>query len=146
MFYGHLDPADGLAVWVFTPGQNSDSSWQEYCDAIRAAARIDHPAPFGLQVIAPGSSDPPATWRRSIALAAAEVGERAAIAIVSRSVVVRGVLTAISWIRPPRYTLSMVATLDEAVALADAGAPGRGKRARELVERMLGSPQSFRTP
>jgi hypothetical protein len=144
VFYGDLDGADGLAVWVFTPGQNSDAEWQRYCDAIRAAVSVcaGHEAPFGLQLILSGSSDPPPTWRREIALAADQIREGATLAVVTSSVVVRGMLTAISWIRAPKYSLHVVATLDEGLALADIGVPGRGARARATVERLIATQPS----
>jgi hypothetical protein len=88
-------------------------------------------------VIDPGSSDPPATWRREIAEAGVEIREGTRIAVVSTSVVVRGAVTAIAWMRKPSYTLTMVATLDEAVALAEQSSPGRGALARTLMEDLL---------
>jgi hypothetical protein len=136
MFHGVIDIPSGLAVWLFTKGENSDADWQAYCSALEDVSRdlMKHPSPFAVQVIDAQSSDPNAKWRREIAHASVRVPGRSSIAIVSLSSVVRGVITAVSWLRPPTYTLHIVSTESEAFALADAGSKGRGAHAAALLK------------
>ncbi|MEO6420580.1 MAG: hypothetical protein ABIP39_14295 [Polyangiaceae bacterium] len=138
MFSRLLDIPNGLAVLLFTRGQNSELDWTAYCDAIREAPRVlvGHPRPFALQVIDPSSSDPTAKWRREIANASEGVPPRATIAVVSQSRLVRGMILAISWLRPPTYALRIVATEDDACELAQLGCPGRAAAARTLIRRL----------
>src|ERR1017187_1872266 len=107
MFRGVIDIPSGLAVWLFTAGQNTEDDWRAYCDALGAVYReyAGQRCPFAVQVIDPQSSDPTAKWRREIADASARVPKGSAIAIVSQSRIVRGVITAVSWLRPSAYTL-----------------------------------------
>src|SRR5450432_2600596 len=130
MFHGVIDMRSGLAVWLFTKGENTDADWQAYCDSLQEVSRnIHHPAPFAVQVIDAQSADPNAKWRREIARVSMRVPAHSSIAIVSLSSIVRGVITAISWLRPPTYKLHIVATESEAFALADADSKGRGANA-----------------
>ncbi|HEX7665359.1 MAG TPA: hypothetical protein VF407_12630 [Polyangiaceae bacterium] len=135
MFRGSIDVAHGLAVWLFTPGPNTDDDWRAYCDALRevTTALSHHPSPFAVQVIDPKSEDPNAHWRREIAEIGAAAPPRSTIAIVSQSTMVRAAVKAITWLRPPTYTLKIVATEDEAFELARAEAPGRGAIGRTML-------------
>lgn len=138
MFQRLLDIPNGLAIWLFTRGENTDDDWKAYCDAIREAPRVlvGHPSPFALQVIDPFSSDPTAKWRRQIAEASEGVPARATIAVVSQSRLVRGMILAISWLRPPTYALRIVGSEAEACDLAQLNCPGRSAIARDLVRRL----------
>lgn len=138
MFSRLLDIPNGLAVWLFTRGQNADADWKAYCDAVHEAQRalVGHPHLFALQIIDPHSSDPSAKWRREIADATEGVSSRATIALVSQSRMVRGVTLAVSWLRPPTYTLHIVGTEDEACELAQRDCPGRAVAARLLIRRL----------
>lgn len=135
MFRGSLDVSHGLAVWLFTPGPNSDADWRAYCDALTEVTKVlaNHHSPFALQVIDPKSEDPNAHWRREIAETGAKAPPRATIAIVSKSKMVRAVIKAINWLHPPVYILKIVATEDEGFALARAESPSRGALARTML-------------
>lgn len=54
-------------------------------------------------------------WRKRIAEATKCVGEGMLFALVSESTLVRGVLTAMNWIRRPLYEFSTFSTFEEAV-------------------------------
>ncbi len=135
MFRGSLDASHGLAVWLFTPGPNSDADWRAYCDALTEVTKVlaNHHSPFALQVIDPKSEDPNARWRREIAEIGAGAPPLATIALVSKSKMVRAVVKAITWLRPPVYTLKIVATEDDAFTLARAESPARGVIARTML-------------
>jgi len=135
MFRGSLDVSHGLAVWLFTPGPNTDVDWNAYCDALRDVTTklAHHHSPFAIQVIDPKSEDPNAHWRREIAEVGAQAPPRSTVVIVSQSAMVRGAVKAITWLRPPTYTLKIVATEEQAFDLARAESPVRGTIARTML-------------
>ena len=72
-------------------------------------------APAGILVIDPGNPAPNAAWRRRIADASAALPDTSLFALVTRAVSARGALTAIHWMRPPRYEFTTHETFASAV-------------------------------
>jgi hypothetical protein len=138
VFRGHSSPSEGLVVWRFTSGTNTDLDWQTYCQAIRKAARetSSHRHPCAFQVVESGSEDPSAKWRREIAEALKSVMPHSHFVLVTGSSVVRHVLTAIFWLRPPKFTVDLVATEEEGFDSLDAARPGSAARVRAILERL----------
>jgi hypothetical protein len=135
MFRGHMDAAEGLAVWLFTPGPNTDDDWKSYCEAIRTGSRHTalHAAPCAFQVIEDGSEDPSAKWRGEIAASMKRVKSNTLVCLVTRSTMVRHILTAIFWVRPPRFTLDIVATETEGLQRLERQRPGLAAKATAIL-------------
>ena len=116
LFIAH-DLDVGVAVWLFTGPANSEDDYRRYLETILAldAARADEDA-AGLVVADPGNPPPPSVWRRKIADATRTIQSRTAFALVSSSPVMRGVMTAINWLRPPPYRSRACASVDDATA------------------------------
>ena len=128
MFLGSTAPSEGLAIWLFTSGVNTDADWGAYCAAIRAAARelSAHASPVALQIVETASSDPNARWRREIAAAMKEVPAKARVFIVTRSTMLRHGLTAIRWLWNPDFAIEILASEAEAFArLEQRGPPAK---------------------
>lgn len=130
------DVARGLAVWRFD-GKNQDADWRTYIDTIRAldAECPDDVRGAGLTVFAPKSPPPNGRWLREIASGTAELRmDNPLFALVSDSLLVRGMVTAINKIRPAPYGSSSFRSRDDALAWLD---KGRGEpvspRLRELL-------------
>ncbi|MEO7110755.1 MAG: hypothetical protein ABI183_09980 [Polyangiaceae bacterium] len=140
MFRGAINIPHGLAVWLFTPGPNTDEDWRAYCDALTEVTLVlaNHASPFAVQVIDPRSEDPNAKWRREIAEIGAEAPTRSTIVLVSKSTMVRAAVKAISWLSPPTYTLKIVGTETEAFDLARAESPARGALGRTMLDELRG--------
>ena len=111
-----------MAVWIFT-GNEGDADWRAYLEAMttgtRYAQSATHRPVFVVQIVDPGSPIPSATWRRAIAGASSRVPSHVLFILVSSSLAVRSVSTALRWLRTPGYEEVAVASLDEAGALVE---------------------------
>src|SRR5258708_38160222 len=72
----------------------------------------DHPA--AILMADPDNPLPNAGWRRKIAEASTTLKSRPVFVMVSTSLVARGVVTAINWLRPPPYEHAVYRAFDEA--------------------------------
>jgi hypothetical protein len=120
VFVEASDTHAGLAVWLFTGTSNSDTDYAAYVDCItRQGARLAETAhvdrPAALQVVDEGNPIPGPHWRKAIADASRHIDPRALFGLVTTSTLVRGVVVAINWMRPPPYTVGVHATFDEGV-------------------------------
>lgn len=134
MFIEAADIEAGEVVWLFCGTSNTDADYQNYLDSIdrliKAAPTSVRPA--GIQVVAPDSPPPNAEWRKRIADHTRHFPrDDAMYCMVTRSTVIRGVLTAINWMRRPNYAFAVRPTFDEAVAWID---QQRGHPARALPQ------------
>lgn len=117
MFTEAVDHRRGLVVWLFSGRENSDADLEAFVRSIgemssRSAARPT----AAVVVVDPGNPPANAAWRKRIADASATAPAGACFALVTRSVVTRGVLTAIRWIRQPPFPIATHETFEEAVA------------------------------
>jgi hypothetical protein len=119
-FYQAFDPELRAAVLILTGATNSDADYQAYVDTItefdeRCAGRD------GAVVLVVDDKNPPpsAAWRKKIADSSAHLKSKPVFALVSTSVLVRGVVTAINWIRPPSYAHAVASTPQEAFQWAE---------------------------
>lgn len=125
MFVQATDEIGGMVVWLFTGRINSDEDFQAYCDSIQRLSSIDvDTLRFAVLIVDAGNPIPGARWRKEIAEVSRDVGANTVFILVG-SPIVRGVATAINWIRRPIYTLRTAATFTDAVLVAEelAGKP-----------------------
>lgn len=120
LFVAH-DLEVGAALWLFAGPSNDDADFQLYLDTILALdakrAGLDE---AGMVVGEAGNPPPPSMWRKRIADATATLqAKKAAFALVSPSPVVRGVVTAINWFRPPPYSAGTFAKFGDAAMWLD---------------------------
>ncbi len=159
MFTLGYDRNFSLGVFLFSGDHNTDDDYAAYCAAIawmKATLRDQSAAlaPCGICVVDPGNPPPNAHWRRVIAdVSASGIPPRTRYALVSRSPIVRGAITAINWLRPPPYEVMACSTFAEAVRWME---ESRGVRlplfdallaeARDLAERGERLPPMMRRP
>jgi hypothetical protein len=112
------DLPEALIVWVFSGPVNSDADFEKYLASIRRldAACKGRDLPAGILVAEPGNPPPNAAWRLRMAEETRRLESRPLFALVSRSLLIRGVVTAINWIRPPAYDFAAFDAFDAAVA------------------------------
>lgn len=117
-----FDADQAVAVFLFSGRTNSDADFDAYLRCIAEldviAASLDRPVL--VQLIDPDNALPDARWRRRMAEATQTVRSKPFYVLVTDSAAVRGVLTAINWIRPPPFELEVVPTLDAAAQTAEA--------------------------
>ena len=137
MFTEDLDEEQGLAIWLLSGSVDTDADYEELIAAFeRADAAVLAPGierPAVLQIVDDGNPVPNSFWRRRIAQATAHPhGRDAMFALVTSSLLVRGVVSAINWLRPPRYHIGLHASVDDAVAWVERARPGCAARLRSL--------------
>lgn len=135
MFISQRDDAFGMAVWIFTGGEQ-DADWKAYLEALVSGSRFAQEASlrpvFAVQIVDPGSPIPSATWRRAIAGASSRVPSHVVFVLVSDSLAVRSVATALRWLRAPAYEDVAVSTVEEACALVERRRSGAGNTLLQL--------------
>ena len=128
MFSYRFDRPNAAVVWLFSGPSNADDDFARYVESfvmLDGEAFAFGPAPAGILCVDRENPMPNATWRREIARASRTLRTRPIIAFASESPLVRGIVTAVNWIRPPPYEFSVVGTFDEAVSWVEQnrGAP-----------------------
>lgn len=117
MFTYRFDPAYAVMVWLFAGETNSDEDYQRYVDTFARADALaaHHPKPAGILYVERDNPLPDAKWRERFAEASLTLRTRPAIAFASPSPLVRGIVTAVNWLRPPPFEFTTTDTFDEAV-------------------------------
>lgn len=135
MFCAAADETLGLHVFLFSGDEASDADFGAYVarlEALIAAPEHVSGSAVAVLIVDAGSPAPNAVWRQRIA----EVGGRApagtAFALVSDSALVRGVATAVQWLKPQPYARKTVGRFDDAVAWLETLRPGVGERLHQL--------------
>lgn len=115
MFTEAFDEERGLAVWLLSGTSNSDEDYARYVDSIVRLDRVGvgKHRPVAMLVVDAGNPAPGPAWRRRIAAASSFLKSEPIFMLVTTSTLVRGVLTAINWLRPPSYPFATRATFDE---------------------------------
>jgi hypothetical protein len=122
MLIYRLDPRLGLVVWLFTGKVNTDDDFARYVASFALAdeASLQGPQPgIAILVVDEGNPMPNAKWRKNMAEASASLKSHPIFFLASASPLVRGVATAVNWMRPPPYELVTTSTFKEAVAIAE---------------------------
>lgn len=118
MFTEAVDLERGFVVWLLSGASNSDEDYQAYVDSIIANDRVgrDKRAPLAILVVDPGNPTPSSLWRKRIADASMTLASKPLFVLVSPSPLMRGVMAAINWLRPPSFPFSAQPDFDAAVA------------------------------
>lgn len=127
------DLVENVAVFLFSGTSNDDADYVRYIATFQELDRkaVGRDTPIGIVVVSPGNPPPNALWRKRIAEAAGGLRSRALMIVVSESALVRGVVRAVSWIKPLPLDSAAVATFEEARDVAE---KHRGRRIRALDE------------
>ena len=111
-----------LMVWLFYGRHNSDEDFERYIESFQrnpGANALLRPA--ALLYVERDNPMPNAHWRKRIAESSRELGTgaRPLVVFASPSPLVRGIVTAINWLRPPPFDHFMCATIEEGVSWLD---------------------------
>ena len=149
MYGARLDAARGVMVGLFSGPSNGDDDYQHYVDSLLDADRTARPnvAQIVVLVVDRENPAPSAQWRKKIADATARVQSADVLFVLcAESPLIRGVVTAINWIRPPKYDVEVVSTPDAMLAaVAERRAPAEDVARRLLAELRVASRISERT-
>jgi len=119
MFSLSYDQASGVAVGLMSGDHNTDDDYARYVEAISSPVLTGtSPRAVMLFVVDRDNPVPNAAWRKKIA-AASVYTTRPIFALITASPIIRGVATALNWLRPPTYEISTFAEFDAAVRWAE---------------------------
>jgi hypothetical protein len=113
-----IDRYFGICVWLFTGPTNTDDDFERYCGSFALAdeaAAVLPMRPVALLWVDRDNPLPNAKWRRRIAEASTTLRSRPAIAFASPSPLIRGIVTAVEWLRPAPYDFVVASTFEEAL-------------------------------
>jgi len=111
----------GMAcVWLMSGTSNTDDDFARYIATIQ---RFDTMAAgwssaVAVMVVDKDNPRPDAVWRKRMADASTHIRSKPVFALVSQSPIIRGVLTAINWLRPPPFETAAFASFEEATQWA----------------------------
>lgn len=130
-FYAH-DKAFAVSVIVHR-GSSTDADHARYVESFSQVNHRERDRAFVfVLVVDAGSEMPNPKWRERIAEASRDIDPATLVVFVSESTLTRGIVTAINWLRPPPYSFSIVANIDDAIAWIDGRRPG----IRPVVQRL----------
>jgi hypothetical protein len=130
------DQASSVAVFLFSGPTNTDRDFERYLEAIHAldAKQKFVDVPAMIIYVDRDNPMPNARWRRRIAEETRELKTKGAVvAFVGESPLLRGIVMAVSWIRPPPFEQTVVSTIGEAMKWVEAR---RGYPVK-IIERLL---------
>lgn len=112
------DTERSVAVWIFSGTTNTEEDYATYVESIRGLVHLVEQNGGGVGLLFAEARNPPpnAVWRRRIAEASAHFAPGCFFILVSESLVIRSIATAINWLRPPTYKLTTAATIEEGLA------------------------------
>jgi hypothetical protein len=144
MFASAQDRKAGLQVGVFSSSGSPADDWAKMVEAMVAFDEEHWQRPERLVfilVVDAETQRPDPICRRQIAAARAGLKGQHLFALVTPSVLIRGVLAALNWIHPPgpRYQTSSHLSLDEAITWAEEKAGRPLPQAAALYLRTRGS-------
>lgn len=135
MFACRIDRSFGVCVWVFAGATNTDDDFQRYIDSFVKADEIGALLPFkacGLLFVSPENPMPNAKWRKRMAEASMTLKSKPVLAFVSSSPIMRGVVTAVNWFRPPPFEFEILPTFEAGQAWLEEKRQARLPRLLEL--------------
>ncbi len=119
MFATCIDRFFGVCVWYFCGATNTDEDYERYIESIgradEMAAKIPFP-PAAILFVEAENPMPGAKWRKRFAEASMALKSRPFVAFASPAPMVRGVVTAVNWFRPPPFEFEVVASFEAGVA------------------------------
>jgi hypothetical protein len=139
MYQYRIDVEHGLLVGLFSGATNSEDDYQRYVDSILEASekKLTVSGGIAMLVVERGNPIPNAAWRKRIADASGDLGTKDVLFILcSGDPLMRGVATAINWIRPPKYELKVVASLPDLVEVVRQRRPSAAPRVDEIIREL----------
>ncbi len=140
MFAYAYDKVSGTMVGVLARPFNEEADNQHLLEAIdKQQAEVPSPKASGVFILAvdPQYPQPNAKWRRRFAEARGQVRfAKMFFAVVTPEASLRGVLTAVNWVRPTsaRFEADTFSTFEEAVRWAEERRGDAAKTLRKLME------------
>ena len=141
MYTSMRDDAEGLLVAIWSGASNVDADYDAVVEDIAASSRagVKTGAAVVRLMFADAENPTPnaAQRQRIVGAVRSDTGPKSQFFVmITPSILIRGVVTAIAWFAPPTHKTSAHATLDEALAWIEERRPGVVARLREMSERV----------
>jgi hypothetical protein len=114
-----FDPEQCLLVCRLSKGGTPEENFGRHLQEMEKANKVatTHKKHLLVMVVMKfGHPVPDATWRAKVGAFLSDHGDNISLAVVSKNPVLRGVLTAVSWVTKTRIDYKMVGNLNEAGA------------------------------
>jgi hypothetical protein len=138
-----LDRDAAVLVGRFFGPANTDDDFERYIASIREAdqAGLTKPGGVAILLVERGNPMPNAHWRRRIADDTAHIQSKDALFVLcTEDPLIRGVLTAINWLRPPKYEVRVVGSVEALRSLLAQRRPASAARAAALIAQVRADP------
>lgn len=118
MFTSRFDRKAHAVLWLMSGSSNSDADYENYISSILEFDAMASPWKWAAAFMHVDVENPRPSplWRQRIAQATITLKSRPFFALSSESAMMRGVITAINWLRPPPFVFSTHATFAGSVA------------------------------
>ena len=140
MYYSEFNQARAVLVCRIARGGDEANDFGPHIERLTSAAE----ATFGLGprlalliVIDPGHPLPDSVWRRRVAEATSNAHFKPYFAVVTDNQLARGMLTALSWLRPQRFEAHVGPSEERAVAWLESKRGEQLPEVRLLLERVM---------
>ncbi len=136
MFAYRLDRAFGLCVWYFAGASNDDTDFERYIESFKQADGVAAGLPFhgcGLLYVEPDNPMPNAKWRKRMAEESRVIKSKPSLVFASPAPVIRGIVTAVNWLRPPPFEFRVTSSFAEGVAWLEGRRGARLPRLQEML-------------
>jgi hypothetical protein len=147
MYRSRIDAERGLLIGLFT-GSTNDDDYARYVESILEADRVTRPETAKLAILLVDRENPApnAQWRKRIADASARIRTQGALFVLcAESPIIRGVVTAINWIRPPKYETRIVSTPEAALEIVAERRASAVAAAKRIIEELRAEARRPRT-
>ncbi|MBI1947197.1 MAG: STAS/SEC14 domain-containing protein [Deltaproteobacteria bacterium] len=140
VYYSEFNQARAVLVCRIARGGDEENDFGPHIERLTTAAE----ATFGreprlalLIIIDPGHPLPNSVWRRRVAEATSNAHFKPFFAVVTDNPLARGMLTALSWLRPQRFEAHVGPSEERAIAWLEAKRSERLPDVKLLLDRVM---------
>ncbi len=140
VYYSEFNQARAVLVCRIARGGDEDNDFGPHIERLVSAAEATHgrePRLALLILIDPGHPLPNSVWRRRVAEATSNAHFKPSFAVVTDNPLARGMLTALSWLRPQRFEAHVGPSEERAVAWLEAKRQERLPELKLMLERVM---------
>ncbi len=140
MYYSEFNQARAALVCRIARGGDEENDFGPHIERLVSAAEAVHGGGLRLAlliIIDPGHPLPNSVWRRKVAEATSNAHFRPYFAVVTDNPLARGMLTALSWLRPQRFEAHVGPAEDKALAWLEAKRGEPVPELRIMLERLM---------
>lgn len=140
MYYSEFNQARAALVCRIARGGDEENDFGPHIERLVSAAEAVHGGAMRLAliiVIDPGHPLPNSVWRRKVAEATSNAHFKPYFAVVTDNPLARGMLTALSWLRPQRFEAHVGPSEEKAIAWLESKRSEKLPELKLMLERLM---------